>query len=202
MVEILITDTERQPRQRMFVASKSKIKLDAVSAALVDVDVIAVDSQSNIPEQPMGYEQTLLGAKNRIATARINGATQETTAIENGLVYGRELLFNNIFKDAVDELIEIDAWYDIAFVIMDDEEGHQALQLARAVKVPKYLIEKVLAVGDQSKTMGNFLAEEYENINHQDPHDFLSGGRVNRMQLMKEAIRNADNQLKQLQNSF
>lgn len=198
MNEIRSNVIEPEAKRRMFIASKSKIKADAVTAALGDIEILPVESQSNIPEQPMGYEQILQGVMNRIETGRKNGATEQITAIENGLLLGKELLSHEMVLDAIGEKVEEDSWYDVAFVAIDDGENHHVVRLSKGVKIPQYLIDKVLAVGDQSITMGKFLAKEHPEINHQDPHIFLTSGKISRLQLMADTIKIADDSLKLL----
>jgi len=57
---------------KIAVASKNPVKIEAARAAFASVftnesfDIIALDVPSGVPEQPMSYEQTQEGARNRV----------------------------------------------------------------------------------------------------------------------------------------
>lgn len=57
---------------KIAVASKNPVKIEAAQSAfssvfaIDDIEVIAVDAPSDVPDQPMSYQQTLEGARNRV----------------------------------------------------------------------------------------------------------------------------------------
>lgn len=186
---------DQQPKKRIFVASLSSIKLEAVKVALGDVDVVSIESQSLIAEQPIGMSEIVKGAENRLETSLKNGATGVIFAIENGLVKGQELVDFQISVDAMDEALDSNAWYDLAVVIVDDASGYRGKGLSKGVKVPQHLVDGVLSNANQTITVGKLLAEEHPEVNHQDPQYYLTGGMVGRLQLMSEAVREAQQDL-------
>jgi glutamate--cysteine ligase len=76
--------------RRVRVGSRNEPKLAAVRNALSayapDVDVEGVDVSSGVPDQPVGFDEIIRGAKNRAAAARASGACDLGVGIEDGLV--------------------------------------------------------------------------------------------------------------------
>jgi inosine/xanthosine triphosphatase len=76
--------------RRIRVGSTNGPKLDAVRDALApyapDVEVAGVDVPSGVPEQPVGWEEIVQGARNRARLARASGPCDLGVGLEDGLV--------------------------------------------------------------------------------------------------------------------
>ncbi len=57
----------RAPRLSVLVASTSKQKLGAAERALNAASVNGVNVESHVADQPLGWDETIRGAKNRMA---------------------------------------------------------------------------------------------------------------------------------------
>lgn len=76
--------------KRVGVGSKNEPKIAAVRAAIgayaPEVDVCGMDVPSGVPEQPVGFEEIVLGARNRANAAFAVGECDLAVGIEDGLV--------------------------------------------------------------------------------------------------------------------
>jgi inosine/xanthosine triphosphatase len=72
------------------VGSQNEPKIAAVRSALLayapGVEVAGVEVASGVPEQPVGFEEVVRGAKNRALAARASGDCDLGVGIEDGLV--------------------------------------------------------------------------------------------------------------------
>jgi inosine/xanthosine triphosphatase len=76
--------------RRVRVGSTNEPKLDAVRNAFAayapDVEVAGVDVPSGVPEQPVGWEEIVRGARNRARLARASEPCDLGVGLEDGLV--------------------------------------------------------------------------------------------------------------------
>ena len=76
--------------RRVRVGSTNEPKLDAVRNALApyapEVEVAGVDVPSGVPEQPVGWEEIVRGARNRARLARASEPCDLGVGLEDGLV--------------------------------------------------------------------------------------------------------------------
>ena len=91
---------------RVVLASKSPIKAEAVRLVYGDdiVSLVCVAAESGVPAQPVGQDETLLGAKNRVRNAQAMvepGSYDLVIAMENGIWKG-----------------EHERWFDGAVVVV------------------------------------------------------------------------------------
>jgi len=88
------------------VGSENRAKLEAVGMALralaaneadgVAIPVVAVDVASGVPEQPIGLEQIVTGARQRARAALASGPCALAVGIEDGLASLGDLAADNI----------------------------------------------------------------------------------------------------------
>jgi len=112
--------------KKIGVGTSSGIKLEAIKLAFEGWEVLGVDNFiSNVPEQPIGKEQTIEGAKFRAEYARKFHPTADVwIGIENGM-----------FKDSEDKWVDAGAivilekgefnviWTDQVYIPEDMEKG-------------------------------------------------------------------------------
>ncbi|MBW2286245.1 MAG: DUF84 family protein [Deltaproteobacteria bacterium] len=76
--------------QRVRVGSRNEPKIAAVRSAMAayapSVEVCGVAVDSGVPEQPVGFEEIVQGARNRAAAAQRSGDCDLAVGIEDGLV--------------------------------------------------------------------------------------------------------------------
>lgn len=166
---------------KILVGSWSPIKLeassDAVRAANLPVDVIAVESFSGVNVQPEGYSQIMKGAQIRAEyafSARPDEDTLAALGIENGVVRirGRE--------------------YDIAAVELVRSGGRSLIAWSKPFLLPTEFVTEAWKRGFERTTVGQVVAEyaaaRGEACDRHDPHSFLSAGAVSRKMVLTEAI--------------
>jgi len=163
-------------RRRVVVCSTSKQKKAAVEAAL-SATVISCKAPSLVSDQPIGLDETLRGAKNRLA-AILEGSDAEgadlAVAIENGVM---RLLGG-------DE----EVWVDIAVVLLRDlATGAQSVSTSAGVQFPTAAVGDWAEAGGEG-TIGDVLAESLA-CDKQDPHVALTKGSFSRARLLENAIR-------------
>jgi len=76
--------------QRVRVGSCNEPKIAAVRSAIAayapSVEVCGVEVASGVPEQPVGFEEIVQGARNRAAAAHQSGGCDLAVGIEDGLI--------------------------------------------------------------------------------------------------------------------
>ncbi|MAI78163.1 MAG: hypothetical protein CL917_04420 [Deltaproteobacteria bacterium] len=81
--------------QRIYVGSLNGPKLEAVRSAfdpfVTELEVVGRAVESGVSEQPVGFEEIALGARNRARAAYASGACDLAAGIEDGLVPLSEL---------------------------------------------------------------------------------------------------------------
>lgn len=115
------------------VGSTNRPKLEGVRAALAafcrDIVIEAVDVESGVPEQPLGFEEIVAGARNRAEGARRAGACDLGVGYEDGLI-------------AIPGLSE--GWFNIGCAALSD--GAQvSLGLSSGFSYPSVCSERAVA---------------------------------------------------------
>src|SRR6516164_357964 len=167
--------------------SKHKVRAaeSAVARAGAPLEIRAVKTAPGVPEQPVGLDQTATGAVNRARAAL--GAVPEAVyglGVESGI-----LVFKPHVAEAVAEEL---AYVDLAVVAMVSRAGAPtAYATSVGVQFPKDAVERSWAMG-QAKTAGDLIAEDAARrgvpVDGTDPHDYLTGGKVKRNELLEQAI--------------
>ena len=163
----------------VLVASRAAVKLAAARAAFEASSVVGIAAPSGISDQPIGPEQTLAGARNRMAAARLDDAASRAdflVACENGLVRVESA------PDAAER------WLDICLVIVHEKSsGLEAVASSAGVEFPPSAVAEWAEAGDEG-TVGALLAAS-SGCDAQDPHAHLTRGRFPRAALLESAIR-------------
>ena len=159
-------------RSKVLVASTAAAKLSAVAAATGST-VVGCNAASGVRDQPIGPDETLAGAHNRLAAACSSPEARGchlVVSIENGLVrFGTDM------------------WIDLAVVAVRDlKTGRQVHATSSGVQFPS---QSVAEWGRQGRgTVGDVLAFR-SGCDRQDPHAMLTGGEAPRAALLEDAIR-------------
>lgn len=166
--------------RRAVVGSTAAVKLAAARSAIPSCVVTGVEAESKVRDQPLGLEETLRGARNRLETIMECPEAEEADlaiAIENGMVCMRD------GTDTQDE-----NWVDLAIVIMRDlKSGKESLSSSVGLQVPSSTVAEWAEAGAEG-TVGSWLATERTGCDGQDPHAHLTGGAYPRAALLEQAI--------------
>jgi non-canonical (house-cleaning) NTP pyrophosphatase len=99
------------------LASKSPAKLALVKAVFKKANIQGSDTDSGVSEQPVGDQETLQGAWNRLfAVKKKQPDCEAWIGIENGLV-----------KRPVNPQTKKMAYYDVAYVVFLDKRSHSSV---------------------------------------------------------------------------
>ena len=144
------------------VTSQNKLKMSAVEKAYsslgVPIEVVGYKADSGVGEQPVD-NQTLEGARNRISDVdqRMDGLDR-IVSIENG-----------IFREG-------EQWLDKAVVVIYDPQTQQEhVGYSDAVVFPDEFVERARAIGFDTMTVGQVMAEAGYVTDQKDPHLSISG---------------------------
>ncbi|KAJ9473317.1 Non-canonical purine NTP phosphatase [Diplonema papillatum] len=167
------------------VASLSPTKLEGVRDACSSVIgegtfvVKGWPCESKVNDQPVGHEETLEGARNRMHALRQvskDSAPHYLVAIENGIV----MLAN--------------VWYDIAWVLIERgarialEDGTNAFSVpTTGVPIPTKLVQFAERSGFDRATVGQSLRSQGIIVDASDPHFSMTKGCVSRRQILAQA---------------
>ena len=172
------------PFQTLAVGTASKLKLRAVRRALCTffesdfVHCIAVYGfkvESGVPNQPLGADQILQGAKNRTVRARKTWKMREDAGedasvaalgIESGLV--------SILGE----------FFDISLAALVTPNGCWGFGIGAGIHVPAALTQEALIPGSE---LGKVIRRRAHG-GEKDPHRFLTGGAVRRENFIEEAV--------------
>lgn len=167
-------------REPWWVASETMVKVVGTQDAMVE-PVLGEKTESGVSIQPVGLREMELGAFNRLrAVQKAHPLAAGWVAIENGLL-----------------LTPTRHWYDLA-VVRVASRGHEIQVLSAAVEIPmRYIDAWLLRNPIGSVTIGQVIKElSFEQkAPAQDPHLYLTHGRISRRQLITDAVRLAQAQL-------
>ena len=167
------------PRRRVvvFVASTAAQKLGAAERALGG-ETTGFECPSLVPDQPVGFDETLRGAKNRLAS--LLGQLGEAPEVD--LVVSIE---SGLIKSLVGEE---ETWIDVAVVLVREmSTGAESVATSAGVRVPTEYVGTWAEAGGEG-TVGEMIAEELGGDKH-DPHGALTKGAFARSALLEHAIR-------------
>jgi len=162
---------------KVFVASKSTIKIEAARSAVsqrypyAEIIVEGIDVPSGVSPQPHGLDETTVGAQNRLAHLEALHPLTDTDiliSIENGLV------------------LQGGRYHDIGVVIIKTLEVGTQIGYTRKVTIPKKAVKKAQKRGPDTN-YGDILAEQHnKSWIAKDPHRFLTG--IPRKKFLEEAL--------------
>lgn len=140
---------------KIFVGSTNPVKIKAVLKAAVetwpDVEVIGIEVNSGVSEQPMTDDETRLGATNRAKSVLQAGLKTIESEKTNVLGVGLE---GGVFEKNPGEL-----WSTVWAVIVDHQGNINECNGAR-FKVPAIVAEKILAGQEMGPVIGEIFKDD------------------------------------------
>jgi len=174
---------------RLLVASESPYKLAAVEEATRDIfmnsrTVEGYSVSSGINEQPVGHQETIQGATNRLNALK--------NQLEDTRYHLLIALENGIFSIETEDGTK---WFDLAWVIVENSAGERALAHSAGVEFSKEDVEEASLRGFETTTVGSILAEKSSCLAN-DPQAYLCNEFIGRQNILAQAVRVAIGQLK------
>lgn len=140
----------------ILLGSTSPIKIGAISEVYPDNNVVGLNVSSGIPEQPVGKEQTLQGARNRAKNA-ISSTTSEDWIMAIGIE-------NGIWPE------DNGFWVDGAAVVIITKDGKETVKWSDTIQVCDQLGCRRCCILDP-ETKKPLLPDNSAD----DPHGFWAG---------------------------
>ncbi len=131
--------------------------------------ITGMDVCSEVNKQPVGLDETYRGALNRANAVKKKYPTAIAVGIESGII----MIGNDTF--------------DIAIVIIIDENGGVSTATSQGLLVPRKFFERAEVQGLKWHTVGSAVAEELLG-DPGDPHLTLTEGRISRVDFMAQAV--------------
>jgi non-canonical (house-cleaning) NTP pyrophosphatase len=176
---------------KAFLGSSSGHNLTAVKEVLVPVfktvDLAGKKVNSGINAQPVGLDETLQGALNRLKDLkRMIGDTRYDllAAFENGIT-------SVILKDGKD------IWFDLAWTVVEDSQGNVSFAPSTGVQIDNQIVNEMFCRGQEKVTIGDILAEKY-GCHPADPHELLTDKLLNRSVILQQSLQSALGQLRRI----
>ena len=173
------------PFQTLAVGTASELKLRAVRRALCTflksesahgIVVCGFEVESGVPDQPLGADQMLQGAKNRARRAR------EAWRVQEDAREGASVAALGIESGLVPVLGE---FFDIPLAAVQAPDGRWGFGMGAGIHVPAALAQEALIPGNE---LGEVIRRRAHG-GEKDPHRFLTEGAVRRENLIEEAVR-------------
>eukprot|EP00300_Choanocystis_sp_HF-7_P021809 c2090_g1_i1.p2 GENE.c2090_g1_i1~~c2090_g1_i1.p2 ORF type:complete len:204 (+),score=31.06 c2090_g1_i1:25-636(+) len=180
----------------VFVSSLSPIKIDAVREALGQseweaTEITGFAAASGVDEQPVGNEDTLRGAMNRLAHTKSHVESSVPEARGANVLY--VAMENGIFSVAQPDGTLL--WFDLAWIVVEHgPTGRRAFAHSEGIQFPTVYVEKAQRLGFARTTVGSVIASE-TTASKADPHMWLTRGQRPRFALLTSAIGVALSQL-------
>jgi non-canonical (house-cleaning) NTP pyrophosphatase len=194
------------------VATTSAIKLEAVKRATEHVfgrtaviasskrmsriasraiTIYGYKADSGVNEQPVGDDETVRGAWNRISHLmrdwrRVSrDQASILISIENGIV---QTPARRVVGDDK-SLSPLNEWLDVAWIaVQDGESGETFFTSSASTPCNSDVVAAAAAKGFDTTTVGDIMAERYPSSDTKDPHFVLTGGVTRRSDILEEAL--------------
>jgi len=168
------------------VATTSPLKQNAVALAFDreftghHVHIVTYKAASHINEQPVGFQETIKGATNRLEEAKKqaiknNIAYQFIVAIENGII--------EIATQTKESM-----WMDVGWIMLQDFQGRNFVASSCGIPFPNSAVQKAKTKGFDKTTVGQILSEANPACDNTDPHLFLTGHVISRKAMLDQAV--------------
>lgn len=186
----------------VLVASTSKQKLNAVRRAFeranINAEIIGKKAPSEINEQPIGYEETKLGALNRAKNAVVRLQREDNRkpdivfGIESGLLHEDELGDEQVYG-----VIRNGDLIDVGIILMADMQNvpdvdnikdYIVEERTEGVVFPGEYISVAQQIGFDTTTVGSIIKRNHPEVDDTDPQIFLTNGEASRADLLEKAV--------------
>ncbi len=165
----------------VLVTSNSAVKVKAAKAIFTDkfkisaskLNIKGVKTKSAVAEQPIGLDEAIQGAKNRITDLKQRLKLESNS---HPYIVSIENFFTELRQDSNPT--------DHALVIIEDPNGKQFTYLSVGVEINKEIYSSALQNG---VTIGDILARRY-NVSANDWHGYVTANKIDRQQQILSAV--------------
>ncbi|MEI8143253.1 MAG: inosine/xanthosine triphosphatase [Candidatus Berkelbacteria bacterium] len=158
---------------KIAIGTTSELKIRACEVALkkfdIDNELISIKTESGVADQPFGFGDIVIGARNRATQALNNVENAELgIGIENGLI----------------QIEEIDQWFDLPCICISRRDGGERIAFGAGYNIPFELIERIK---NENTELGKII-QEFDSSAEKDPIGYFSGGKLKREEIIAQAI--------------
>ncbi len=160
---------------KIIVASTNPVKINAAQLGFASMfpheefEVQGVSAQSGVSDQPVGDEETLAGAVNRVTAAREMGEADYYLSVEGGIEY-------------VNDEVQVFAW-----IVVSDRTGKTSKGRTGVFLLPKKIVE-YLRAGDELGTAVDKVFDEKNSKQKGGSVGILTGNTIDRTAYYHHAI--------------
>ena len=155
---------------KIAIGTTSELKVRSLKEALyrfdIETEVISLKTDSKVSNQPFGYDETILGAKNRVKQCQEEINPDIAIAVESGLV---EIQGN---------------YFDIACVYAVSKSGVESMSFSAGSLTPQWIIDEI----KEKNTEFGFITQRISGGEEKDPQKYFSNGVIKRNELISQAI--------------
>ncbi len=159
--------------KKFVLGSTSPIKIEALKRACIkiglDTNVVGIEAESGVHNQPMGLAEISKGALNRVMAARKHDPTAVAIGIENGI-----------------SIISATLNIEYAVILLIAPDGTHFVGSSEGISFPAEAIEMSRKTGFTT-TVGQCIAEKAVS-DPTDPHAFLTNNHAPRIRLLENAL--------------
>lgn len=163
---------------RIAIGTTSIHKVDALREACARVGVfvdelVKCKTESGVNEQPVDFEETYTGAKNRAEKARIAQPDCDLwIGIESGIFRGKNVTI------------------DVAVIVILSADGSENVTTSEGILFPEAFVIEAEALGFATTTVGSIITKHLGG-DKTDPHSTLTNGRRTRKEMLTNGIATA-----------
>ena len=134
--------------------------------------VIGIETNSQVSDQPIGLDEIVAGAENRLENVRKQAKDKYKylIAIESGLI--------------IDDRKQ--NYFDIAVCICENSKSEKEISLSAGTSIPEEVAKHVI---EEEIELGPYLMRKYK-IDAKDPVYVFSNKKTTRAQLLEKAVSN------------
>lgn len=179
--QLLLNETKSV---NVLVTSNSEIKIKAAETIFRDkfkvatssLKVTGIKTKSNVNSEPIGLEQAMSGAQNRIKDLKQH---HNSSNYIKPYIVSIENFFTELRKDHKPT--------DHALVIIENPQGEQYMYLSVGVEIAPDLYNTALQQNEA--TIGEILSKKY-NVRADDWHSYVTANKIDRLQQIVSAVQN------------
>lgn len=158
---------------KIIISSTNKLKVDACKFAFEkffleeQIEVEGFKVESNVADQPIGFEETYKGAKNRLENLKV--ITKEKKINFDYLV--------SVEGGNTNLLPEMNGKIGFEICIIENNKGNESLAMDFGIIIPmKYFKD----IPDKYADLGILFQQVY-GMKEKDPYTFFSSGKIGRI---------------------
>ncbi len=155
---------------KIAIGTTSKLKIEALKDALdklgLKAEIASIKTDSGVSNQPFGFDEIIIGARNRTDKSLKETSADIGVGIENGLVE-----------------IE-DNYFDVAGVFVVSKTGENSTAFSAAILMPDWIIREI----KENKTEVGEITKKLSGDEEKDGFKYFTNGAITRREALSQAL--------------